>query len=78
MKNFDNNNEFCFLLVVQFIVGYLSVLAIVRAPPYDNEVNPGFPIPVKPTLRKRERTALFGGGGGGGESWGIEFNTAVF
>lgn len=43
-----------------------------------NEVNPGFPIPVKPTLRKGERTALFSGGGGGGESWGMEFNTAVF
>lgn len=43
-----------------------------------NEVNPGFSISIKPTLRKRERTALFSGGGGGGESWGIEFNTAVF
>lgn len=41
-----------------------------------NEVNPGFSLSIKPTLRKRERTALFGGGGG--ESWGTEFNTAVF
>lgn len=50
MKNFDNNNEFCFLLVVKFIAGYMSELSIVRAPHMTNEANPGFSTSIKRTL----------------------------
>lgn len=33
MRNFDNNDEFCFLLVVTFMVGYMSMLHTTRDPP---------------------------------------------
>lgn len=66
MKNFDNNNESCFLLVVKFIAGYMSELSIVRVPHMTNKANPGFSTSIKHTLRNRERTALFSSGGGGG------------